>query len=135
MNRGIYNRDDIREILEKKNENGKHALLCMNGHDHGDMVYEINGIYYYTLNSMSYIWHGIKETFNYSEEIHAKYPYLKDMILYEEGLHTIVTVSGDGHIKIEGMTGHYQNIAPRDIGLVDCWNGVSIKPVISALTI
>ena len=135
MNRGIYNRADVRGILEQKNKNGKHVLLCMNGHDHGDAVCEINGIYYYTLNSMSYIWHGTKETFNYSEEIHAKYPYLKDMILYEEGLHTMVTVSGDGHVKIEGMTGHYQNVTPNDIGLGDCWNGVSIKPVVSSLTI
>jgi 3',5'-cyclic AMP phosphodiesterase CpdA len=135
MNRGIYNRAEVREILEKRNENSKRVLLCMNGHDHGDAVYEINGISYYTLNSMSYIWHGMKETFNYSEEIHAQYPYLKDMIIYNEGLHTIVTASDEGHVKIEGMTGNYQNIAPSDIGLADCWNGVSIKPVVSALSI
>jgi Predicted phosphohydrolases len=135
MNRGVHNMTDVRAILEKINENAKRVLFCMNGHDHGDTVYEINGIYYYTLNSMSYIWHGMKETFNYSKEIHEQYPHLKDMILYEEGLHTIVTASDDGHVKIEEMTGHYQNISPSDIGLTDCWNGVSIKPVISALSI
>nr|WP_312576955.1 hypothetical protein [Sedimentibacter sp.] len=82
-----------------------------------------------------YIWHGVKETFNYSESIHARYTYLKDMIFYEEGLHTIVTVSDDCHVMIEGMSGHYQNITPDDIGLGDTWNGVSIKPVVSSLAI
>jgi len=135
MKRGIFNREEVRKILEDRNRNRKQVLLCMNGHDHGDALYEINGINYYTLNSMSYIWHGIKETFNYSESIHAKYPYLKDMIFYEEGLHTIVTVSEDGHVMIEGMSGHYQNITPDDIGLGDTWNGVSIKPVVSSLKI
>lgn len=92
MKRGISNREEIRTILEKRNSNGNKVLLCMNGHDHGDNVKAINGIYYYTLNSMSYIFHGIKETFNYSKEIHERYPYLKDMILYEEPLHVIVTI-------------------------------------------
>lgn len=133
--RGVYNREEVRKILEDRNINRKQVLLCMNGHDHGDALYEINGIHYYTLNSMSYIWHGIKETFNYSESIHAKYTYLKDMIFYEEGLHTIVTVSEDGHVMIEGMLGHYQNITSDDIGLGDTWNGVSIKPVVSSLKI
>lgn len=135
MKRGIFNREEVRKILEERNRKSRQVLLCMNGHDHGDALYEINGIHYYTLNAMSYIWHGIKETFNYSESVHAKYPYLKDMILYEEGLHAIVTIKDDGHVKIEGMTGHYQNITPDDIGLGYQWNGVSIKPVVSSLII
>ncbi|SCG82438.1 hypothetical protein DW1_0830 [Proteiniborus sp. DW1] len=92
MKRGISNREEIREILERRNEDVKRVLLCMNGHDHRDGVKVINGIHYYTLNSMSCFWHGIKETFNYSKEIHDRYPYLKDMILYEEALHAIVTI-------------------------------------------
>lgn len=135
VKRGIANRNEARSILENKNVNKKRVLLCMNGHDHGDAVREINGIYYYTLNSMSYIWHGMKETYNYSQEIHKKYPYIKDMILYQEGMHAIVTVSDDGHIRIEGMKGHYQNISPDDIGIGNTWNGVSIKPVVSSLNI
>ena len=33
------------------------------------------------------------------------------------------------------MNGHYQNITPEDIGIADTWNGVSIKPETSSLTI
>lgn len=135
MKRGISNRQEIRAILEKRNSNGKKVLLCMNGHDHGDNVKNINGIYYYTLNSMSYIWHGIKETFNYSKEIHERYPYLKDMILYEEPLHVIVTIDENMNVQIDGMEGHYQNVMPKDIGMGDIWNGVSIEPNTSSLYI
>jgi hypothetical protein len=100
----------------------------MNGHDHGDDLKIIDGIHYYTLNSMSYIWHGTKKTFNYSKEIHEKYPHLKDMILYDEPLHVIVTIDENMNIRIDGMEGHYQNITPKDIGLGHTWNAVSIEP-------
>ena len=33
------------------------------------------------------------------------------------------------------MNGHYQNITQEDIGIADTWNGVSIKPETSSLTI
>ncbi len=108
--------------------------MCMNGHDHGDAAVEINGICYYTLNAMSYIWHGLKETYNYSKEIHERYPGLKDMILYQDGLHAIVTITGDGQLKIEGMKGNYQNITPTDVGIWNNrWNGVSIEPIVSSI--
>lgn len=135
MKRGISNREEVRTILEQRNSNGKKVLFCMNGHDHGDDMKVINGIYYYTLNSISYIWHGIKETFNYSNEIHKKYPYLKDLILYEEPLHVIVTIDEDMNVQIDGMEGHYQNVTPKDIGMGNRWNGVSIEPKTSSLHI
>jgi Icc-related predicted phosphoesterase len=133
--RGISNGKEIREILEKRNCNGKKVLLCMNGHDHGDDAKIINGIHYYTLNSMSYIWQGIKETFNYSEEIHNQYPILKDLILYQEALHVIVTIDETMNIQINGIEGHYQNITPYDIGMGNTWNGVLIEPRTSSMYI
>lgn len=132
--RGVYNREEVRTMLENANGTGKRVLMCMNGHDHGDAAVEINGIYYYTLNAMSYIWHGLKETYNYSKEIHERYPGLKDMILYQDGLHAIVTITGDGQLKIEGMKGNYQNITPTDVGIWNnMWNGVCIEPIVSSI--
>lgn len=132
--RGVANREDVRSILERTNATKKRVLMCMNGHDHGDAAVNINGIGYYTLNAMSYIWHGLKKTYNYSKEIHERYPGLKDMILYEEGLHAIVTITNDGQLKIEGMKGNYQNISPSDVGIWNnMWNGVSIEPVVSSM--
>ena len=135
MKRGISNREEVRAILERRNINGKKVLFCMNGHDHGDGVKVLNGIHYYTLNSMSYFWHGMKETFNYSNEIHKQYPYLKDMILYEEPLHIIVTIDENMNVEIDGVEGHYQNVTPKDIGLGNTWNGVSIEAKTSSLYI
>ena len=78
--------------------------------------------------------HGLKETYNYSQEIHEKYPYLKDMILYKDGLHAVVTITGDGQFKIEGMQGNYQNITPSDVGILNnIWNGVSVEPIVSSI--
>ncbi len=132
--RGVSNREEVRTILEKANGTGKRVLMCMNGHDHGDAAVEINGICYYTLNAMSYIWHGLKETYNYSKEVHERYPGLKDMILYQDGLHAIVTITGDGQLKIEGMKGNYQNITPTDVGIWNNrWNGVSVEPIVSSI--
>lgn len=134
--RGIANREEVRAILEKANERGKQVLMCMNGHDHGDASVKIKGILYYTLNAMSYIWHGLKETYNYPKEIHQKYPWLKDIILYEEGLHAIVTINNDGQLTVEGMRGSYQNIKPSDVGIIDNrWNGVSVEPVVSSINV
>lgn len=132
--RGVANREEVRGIIEKANGMGKRVLMCMNGHDHGDRAISINGICYYTLNSMSYIWHGLKETYNYSKEIHERYPGLKDMILYKDGLHAIATITSDGQLEIEGMRGNYQNLTPSDVGILDnMWNGVSIEPLVSSM--
>lgn len=135
MKRGISNRQEVREILEKRNSNGKKVLFCMNGHDHGNDVKIIKGIHYYTLNSMSYIWQGIKETFNYSEELHNQYPSLMNLILYQEALHAIVMIDKNMNIQINGMEGHYQNITPDDIDMGKTWNGVTIEPRTSSLYI
>lgn len=125
MKRGIANRNKIREMLGKRK-----VLICMNGHDHGDDCRVIEGIPYYTLNSMSYIWHGTKEIFSYSEEIHKSYPFLKDLILYEEPLYAIVEINNE-NINVKGMNGHYQTITPQDVGIGTLWNGVSIEPKVS----
>ncbi len=125
--RGISNREEIRAILEKGNQNGSKVLFCINGHDHGGACKIMNGIYYYTLNSSAYIWHGTKDVYRYPKEIHEKYPYLKDLILYKEALHIIVTIDEEMNVYIEGVDGHYQKHSPNDIGLGTTWNGVSIE--------
>lgn len=125
--RGIRNRKEIQAILEKNNGK-KQVLFCINGHDHGCEVKQINGIYYYTLNSASYIWQNVKETFPYGADIHASYPYLKNMILYKQPLHCIITIDDTGNIVIEGVEGNYLTVSPENIGMGNIWNGVHIMP-------
>ncbi|NNU75736.1 metallophosphoesterase family protein [Clostridium estertheticum] len=132
--RGVYNRDDVKKLIDKVNNTGKKVLLCINGHDHGDSLKKIGQTYYFGLNSMSYIWFGPQfEHFCYSDEIHKQYPSLKDMVLYQEGLYSIITITENGEVAIQGMNGHYQNISPKDLGIGDVWNGRSISPIISSL--
>lgn len=88
----------------------------------------------YGLNSMSYIWVGPKyEHFNYSDKIHKKYPFLKDLVLYKEGLFAIVTIYNNGTFNIKGMEGSYQNISPMDLGIGNTWNGRLICPKVESL--
>ena len=103
-------------------------LLCINGHDHGCDVKQINGIYYYTLNSASYLWQNVKETFPYGEDIHAVYPYLKNMILYKQALHCVITIDNTGNAVIEGVEGNYLTVSPESIGMSSMWNGVRVMP-------
>lgn len=126
--RGIRNRKEIRNILEERNDGEKRVLLCINGHDHGCDVKQINGIYYYTLNSASYIWQDVKETFPYGEEIHGRYPYLKNMILYQQALHCMITIDDTGNVAIEGVEGDYLTVSPERIGMGSMWNGVHVMP-------
>ncbi|WP_415464029.1 hypothetical protein [Clostridium saccharoperbutylacetonicum] len=65
--------------------------------------------------------------FSYSDKIHSQYPYLKDLILYKEALHIIVTIDNEMNVTIQGMKGHYQKHSPKDIGIGSTWNGVSIE--------
>lgn len=125
--RGVSNRKEIRTLLEERNLKGNRILFCPNGHDHGGDCKVINNIYYYTLNSSSYIWHGTKDVFNYSKETHKKYPYLKDLIIYKEALHVVVNIDDEMNVSIEGINGNYQKHSPWDIGLSNTWNGVSIE--------
>lgn len=39
------------------------------------------------------------------------------------------------NVEIYGMKGHYQNVTPKDIGLGTIFNGVSIEPKTSSLSI
>lgn len=121
--RGIKNRSEIQEILSSRR-----TILCMNGHDHGQGCKIIRNIPYYTLNSMSYIWHGLKKIYSYPQDIHDKYPGLEDIILYKNELHCIVQIK-EHSISIKGMQGAYKDIRPEDVGITNrSWNGVSIEP-------
>ncbi len=123
--RGVVNREAIRTVLEKRQ-----TILVMNGHDHGDDLKIINGIPYFTVNSVSYIWHD-REKFAYSKDIYNEYPFIKNMILYKSPLYCIVEME-DENVKIYGTESDYQTVTPEDVDIVGRrWNGVSIEPKIS----
>lgn len=123
--RGISNRNEIRELFKNKD-----VLLCMNGHDHGDDFKEVLGIPYYTVNSASYVWCGFQ--IMSSEKLRKKYEHLKGYLFYKQALYVDVEID-DNEIKILGMNGEYMSVTPDDVELYDYrWNGVSIKPQTSS---
>jgi hypothetical protein len=132
--RGIANRDEIRSILENCNSEKKKVLFAMNGHDHGDNIRLINGINYYTLNSASHVWQP-KEIYKYERDVHNRFPYLKNYIMYKDALHIIVCVNDQMSVDIQGMESEYQKVMPEDVGLNRTWNNVSILPRTSSLHI
>ena len=79
------------------------------------------------------MWHGTKEIFSYSEEIHQRAPLLKYMILYDRPLYWTITIDGS-QVSIHGKKGDYQTITPEDAAIGNTWNGVPLRPAISDYT-
>ncbi len=124
-NRGVANREVIREIFRKNQ-----VLLCLNGHDHGDDFACVEGIPYITINSANYAWLGSQ--ISSSEELLCKYGHLRGMLQYEQAMCAYIEID-DHEIRIFGEEGRYLSVTPDDIGLHDYrWNGVSVKPRISS---
>ena len=118
--RGIYNREEIRELFRERD-----VLLCMNEHDHGDEYATVDEISYYTVNSATYMW--CRSQIMSSEELKEKYGYLHGMLLYKQTLYVDVEID-DSEVRIQGMSGEYLSVTPEDVELYDYkWNGVSIK--------
>lgn len=63
----------------------------------------------------------IREIFSYTDEIHKRYPFLKDLILYKEPLYAIIEINNE-KISVKGRSGHYQTITPQDVGIGTLWN-------------
>lgn len=111
MRRGIANKEDIQRIFE-----GKDVLLCMNGHDHGSDLKEINGVPYYTVSSASqFCWWN------------AQTGDVKNLF-FRDPLHVIVELDDD-EIRIQGMASEFDGLRPEDVGVTDyVWNGVDVHP-------
>lgn len=132
--RGVHNRREVQQIINTANASGKKVLLCINGHDHGDSNKKIGDTCYFGLNSMSYQWFGAEyQHFSYEIELHRRYPFLQNIVMYKEALHAVITITEAGDVEIEGMEGSYQTVKPEELGLGESWNGRSISPNISSM--
>jgi len=112
MRRGIANKEDMQRLFD-----GKDVLLCMNGHDHGSDLKEINGVPYYTVSSASqFCWWN------------AQTGDVKNLF-YKDPLHVIVELD-EKEIRIHGMDSDFDGLRPEDVGIYDYrWNGVDVHPV------
>lgn len=119
--RGIFNREEIRELFK-----GKEVLLCVNGHDHGNGFSVVDDVSYYTVNSATYMWCGSQ--ISSSEKLREKYAHLHGMLMYKQALCATIDID-ENEICINGMEGEYLSVTPEDVELYDYkWNGVSLEP-------
>jgi predicted phosphodiesterase len=135
--RGIANREKVLDILSRVKAKGKRVLLCLNGHDHADGIDKVEDTYFFSLNSMTYKWFGPEyEHFLYDAKTHEQYPYLKDIVLYEDALSAIVSIDDTYTIDISGMQSGYQKVTPDQLGVTaTTWDGRIISPHVSSVCI
>jgi predicted phosphodiesterase len=115
----IENDQEVRDIFEKHNlENPKTKVIaCFNGHTHHDDAENIRGIWYITINSMSYKWLGDDYVhLRYSEEVDKDFRWIKYTAPYKDPLYTVVEISTNGYIKIAGKYSEYVGPSPWELG-------------------
>nr|RLD74733.1 MAG: metallophosphoesterase [Bacteroidota bacterium] len=113
----IENSKEVRKLFEEHNKINKNRIICcFNGHTHHDFAEEINGIWYITINSMSYKWLGEEyEYIKYSKEVDENYKWIKYTAPYEDPLYTVVEISTAGYIKMSGKKSKYVGPSPWDV--------------------
>jgi Icc protein len=115
----ITNAQEIRLILENHNRQAKdnRVIASFNGHTHNDWAEEVNGIWYITINSMSYKWLGEEYAhIRYSDDIDRQFKWIKYTAPYKDPLFAIVTLSTAGYIRIKGQKSEYVGPSPWEVG-------------------
>ena len=98
---GITNRQEAQNIIFS---HSKTPVLWINGHFHRNSLAIMNNLAVFDLNSTTSDW--VNNPHNaYPPELMEKFHLSRHELLYETPVHAIVTVSDDGEIKIDGMTG------------------------------
>ncbi len=133
---GIANYAELAEIIE--NAPNK-VVMSMNGHEHYDSVKQVNGIWYYNINSASMFWlDAMFECLNrYTPEIDEIYPQLRYTVPYSGAVYAIVTMDENG-ATVKGSKAEFVGITPEEQGVYkeDSWfyseyqRGERIKPYI-----
>ncbi len=129
----IENNAEIRSMLEKHNLDNQSAkvIACFNGHTHHDDAENIAGIWYITINSMSYKWLGEDYAcVRYSDEVDKNYKWIKYTAPYKDPLFTVVEISKEGYIKIKGKYSSYVGPSPWELGYPERLKAF-VKPQIS----
>lgn len=99
----------IHRMLLEARSRGVRIAAVVGGHNHSDNHFEIDGIHYLQINSVSYIWGG--EAFvsreHYPDSVYRKYSNLQYCVPYAVPLYAIFTIDTRGRLTIEGVEGRY----------------------------
>ncbi|MBQ4315639.1 MAG: metallophosphoesterase [Lentisphaeria bacterium] len=98
---GITNKTDAQKIIFA---HSNVPVLWINGHYHRNSLNILNNLAVFDLNSTTSDW--VNNPHNaYPPELMAKFRLSNHELLFSEPVHAVVTVDGDGEVKIEGMDG------------------------------
>ncbi|SEJ36930.1 Calcineurin-like phosphoesterase [Cyclobacterium xiamenense] len=129
----IENDAEVRALFDAHNQaNPKSKIIaCFNGHTHHDHVENREGIWYITINSMSYKWLGEEYAhIRYSEAVDKDFRWIKYTAPYKDPLFTVVEISTEGFIKIAGSYSEYVGPSPWELGYPEHLKEV-VKPQIT----
>jgi hypothetical protein len=129
---GIPNRAYVQRILERENERSgfRKILACFNGHHHRDFYRVINGIHYFSINSVGYDWHEPIPG-RYSDEARAKYPWIDHLSLYKAPLFCFVNIDSSGKLFLRGIQSEWATVPPDDTASASLRFGCERSPCIS----
>lgn len=129
----IENNSEVQALFETHNRKNPEfkVIACFNGHTHHDHAENRAGIWYITINSMSYKWLGEDyEYIRYGEEVDKTHRWIKYTAPYRDPLYTIVEISTEGFIKISGKYSEYVGPSPWELGYPEHLKDV-VKPQIT----
>jgi len=116
---GVDNAQEIRQILEDANARAgaQKVIASLNGHNHADTVFQIDGIFYIEINSASYDWLGGEYLHeSYSKSVHDQYPYIQYTAPYEQPIWALVEIGSKGTIRIKGKESMWVGPSPMELG-------------------
>ena len=130
---GIPNRAYVQRILERENERcGYQKVLgCFNGHHHADFYRTMSGIHYFSINSVSYLWHNEKIPGRYPDELQKNYPALDNMALYKDPLFCFVRIDLSGKLTLRGIRSEWGAVPPANQTSKSIRYGGELSPFIS----
>jgi len=133
---GIKNRLSIQLLMEQENRKAgyKKIIACFNGHDHMDFHREINGIYYFDINSMAYQWYNTQNLTRYPKEMYEKYRHLGNMAMYKDPLFAFVTIE-NRTMQVKGVRSEWVSPSPYEAGVPREVYGNESHPCISDVTV
>lgn len=115
---GMTDGEKTRAVISAANDKcpGK-VMMCCNGHYHRDHLALTNNIVWFDVNaSLNVEWQPRENTL-YSEEFKATARMTKNCCFSKDPLYAIVTVSEDGHIKVEGRKSEFlYGVSPQKLG-------------------
>ncbi len=109
--------DNAKELQDVLGRHANKILFAMNGHTHIDYVTEVQGVFYWHVNSASYHWVGGNHIHSsYPEAVHKKHPYIAYTCPYQEPLYATITIDPESRrVQIEGTQTDWVGSTPAEL--------------------